>query len=130
LRREAPGTELVLRKARSTPKGGSPREAFGDNACGRKPVVSAPVLAGIHQQGEDTMAQTGKGQSRSDDQKHEKARDLVEDALDKIDKGNEKEADRLIEEAKKLDESAAAEVVQDLDEDAGSDPDAAKKMPG
>ena len=90
MRREAPGTELVLRKARSAPKGGSPREAFGDNACGRKPVVSAPVLAGIHQQGEDTMAQTGKDQSRSDDQKHEKARDLVEDALDKIDKGNEK----------------------------------------
>jgi hypothetical protein len=120
----------VLRKARSAPKGGPPGEAFGGNACGRKPVVSAPVLAGIHQQGEDTMAQTGKGQSRSDDQKHEKARDLVEDALDKLDKGNEKEADRLIEEAKKLDESAAAEVVQDLDEDAGSDPDAAKKMPG
>jgi hypothetical protein len=61
--------------------------------------------------------------------RHEKARGLAEDALGELAKGREGEADRLIEEAKKLDESAVAEVVEDLDEDAGSDPDAAKKLP-
>jgi hypothetical protein len=35
----------------------------------------------------------------------------------------------LIEEARKLDESALGEVVQDLEEDAGSDPKAAEKLP-
>jgi len=35
----------------------------------------------------------------------------------------------IIEEAKKLDESSLVEVVEDLEEDAGSDPDAAKKSP-
>lgn len=65
----------------------------------------------------------------TDDDRHEKARDLAEDALGELAKGREDEADRLIAEAKKLDESALAEVVQDLEEDAGSDPNAAEKLP-
>lgn len=68
-------------------------------------------------------------QSGGDD-RHEKARDLAEDALGELAKGREDEADRLIEEAKKLDKSALEEVVQDLAEDAGSDPKAAEKQPG
>ena len=65
----------------------------------------------------------------SDEDRHEKARELAEDALGALAKGQEGKADRLIEEAKKLDESALEEVVQDLDEDAGSDPNAAEKVP-
>ena len=61
------------------------------------------------------------------DDKHEQARDLAEEALAALDEGDEARADRLIAEAKKLDKSAVVEVVQDLDEDAGSDPDAAKR---
>lgn len=68
-------------------------------------------------------------QSGGDDDRYEKARDLAEDALGELAKGREDKADRLIEEAKKLDESALEEVVQDLDEDAGSDPKAAEKQP-
>ena len=68
-------------------------------------------------------------QSGGGDDRHEKARDLAEDALGELAKGREDEADRLIEEAKKLDKSALEEVVQDLDEDAGSDPKAAEKQP-
>lgn len=60
---------------------------------------------------------------------HEKARDLAEDALGALAEGREDEADKLIERAKKLDESAVEEVVRDLDEDAGSDPKAAEKLP-
>lgn len=63
------------------------------------------------------------------DERHEKARDLAEDALGELAKGREDKADRLIEEAKKLDQSALEEVVEDLDEDAGSDPNAAEKLP-
>ena len=61
------------------------------------------------------------------DDKHEQARDLAEEALAALDEGDEARADRLIAEAKKLDKSAVVEVIQDLDEDAGSDPDAAKR---
>jgi hypothetical protein len=61
--------------------------------------------------------------------RHEKARDLAENALGELAKGREDKADRLIEEAKQLDETALQEVVEDLDEDAGSDPDAAEKLP-
>ena len=75
------------------------------------------------------MAQ-GKEPARSDDDRHEKARDLGEAALGKLAEGQEAEADQLIEEAKKLDESALKELVQDLEEDAGSDPDAAKTSEG
>ena len=51
--------------------------------------------------------------------KHEKALDLTEAALEALDKGDEKKADTLIEQAKKLDPSAPKEVLQDLDEAAG-----------
>ena len=61
------------------------------------------------------------------DDKHEKALDLTEQALEALDKGKDAEADKLIDQAKKLDPSALEEVVADLDEDAGSDPDAAKR---
>ena len=74
---------------------------------------------------------TDEGQKAPDggSGRHEKARELAEDALGALAKGQEGKADRLIEEAKKLDESALEEVVQDLDEDAGSDPDAVGKLP-
>lgn len=61
------------------------------------------------------------------DDKHEQARDLAEEALEALDEGDEARADALIAEAKKLDKSAVIEVVKDLDEDAGSDPEAAKR---
>jgi len=50
------------------------------------------------------------------DNKHEKAVDLTEKALDAMEEGDRKEADKLIAEAKKLDPSAIDEVVHDLDE--------------
>ena len=52
------------------------------------------------------------------DDKHEKALDLTEEALEKLTEGDEKAADKLLAEAKKLDPSAPAEVVDDLEEDA------------
>jgi hypothetical protein len=48
--------------------------------------------------------------------KHEKALDLAEAALEALDTGDEAKADKLIDEAKKLDPSALKEVVQDLEE--------------
>ena len=46
--------------------------------------------------------------------KHEKALDLTEEALDAMDQGDEARADQLLEEAKKLDPSAPKEVLDDL----------------
>ncbi len=54
------------------------------------------------------------------DDKHAKALDLTDQALEKLVAGDEKAADKLIEQAKKLDPSAPEEVVRDLDEDAAS----------
>ncbi len=54
------------------------------------------------------------------DEKHEKAIELTEQALEQLAEGNDKAADKLIDQAKKLDETAPAEVVRDLDEDAAS----------
>ena len=51
--------------------------------------------------------------------KHEKALDLTEQALDAMNEGDEKAADTLLEKAKKLDPTAPKEVLQDLDESAG-----------
>ncbi len=59
--------------------------------------------------------------------KHEQARQLAEDALGAYAEGDETRGDRLAEEAKKIDRSAVKEVVEELDEDAGSDPDAAQR---
>jgi Tfp pilus assembly protein PilF len=84
-----------------------------------------PVLT-VHW-AEHIMAQQGKEPARSDDDRHEKARDLGEAALGKLAEGQETEADQLIEKAKKIDESALKEIVEDLDEDAGSNPNAAKR---
>ena len=52
------------------------------------------------------------------DDKHEKAIDLTEQALDKLSDGDDAAADKLIEQAKKLDKSAPGEVLKDLDENA------------
>ena len=50
------------------------------------------------------------------DDKHDKALDLTEQALEALDKGDDKTADKLIEEAKKLAPSAPKEVLQDLED--------------
>ena len=50
------------------------------------------------------------------DDKHDKALDLTEQALDAMDHGDDKAADKLIAEAKKLDPSAPEEVLHDLEE--------------
>ena len=50
------------------------------------------------------------------DNKHDKAMDLTEQALDAMEEGDSKEAKSLIEKAKKLDPSAIEEVVHDLEE--------------
>ncbi|MBL6082700.1 hypothetical protein JMJ56_32600 [Belnapia sp. T18] len=76
------------------------------------------------------MAKQSKDPAQSTDNRHEKAWDLGEAALGKLAEGREAEADQLIEEAKKLDESALKEIVVDLEEDAGSNPDAAKNSQG
>ena len=52
--------------------------------------------------------------------KHEKALDLTEQALEKLSEGDDGAADKLIAEAKKLDKTAPEEVLQDLDEDAAA----------
>ena len=51
--------------------------------------------------------------------KHEKALDLTEQALEAIDKGDDGAADKLIAEAKKLDPSAPKEILKDLEESGG-----------
>ena len=56
------------------------------------------------------------------DNKHDKALDLTEQALEKISEGDDSAADSLIAEAKKLDKTAPAEVLKDLEEDAASKP--------
>ena len=50
------------------------------------------------------------------DNKHDKALDLTEAALDAMEEGDEAKADKLISEAKKLDPSAPKEVLKDLEE--------------
>ena len=56
---------------------------------------------------------------------HEKARDLAEQALDEYAKGDDAKGDKLAEQAVRIDRSAVEEVVQDIDEGAGSSPGAA-----
>lgn len=50
------------------------------------------------------------------DDKHDKALDLTEQALDAMESGDEKKADKLIDQAKKIDKSAVEEVVHDLED--------------
>ena len=52
------------------------------------------------------------------DDKHEKALDLTEQALEKLTQGDKRSAGKLIDEAKRLDPAAPEQVVRDLDEDA------------
>jgi len=48
--------------------------------------------------------------------KHEKALDLTEQALDALVEGDEKTAGKLVQKAKALDPAAVEEVVHDLEE--------------
>jgi uncharacterized protein HemY len=48
--------------------------------------------------------------------KHEKALDLTEAALEAMDEGDEGKANKLIDQAKKLDPSAPKEVLKELEE--------------
>ena len=57
--------------------------------------------------------------------KHERARDLAEQALERYAKGDRKQGDKLAEQAVETDRSAVEEVVAEIDEDAGSDHSAA-----
>ncbi len=50
------------------------------------------------------------------DDKHEKALDLTEAALDAMDKGDDGKAAKLIDQAKKLDPSAPEEILHDLED--------------
>ena len=50
------------------------------------------------------------------DDKHEKALDLTEQALEAMVKGDEKTASKLVEKAKALDPAAVEEVVHELEE--------------
>jgi hypothetical protein len=52
------------------------------------------------------------------DEKHEKALDLTEEALEKLNDDDKKAADQLLDQARKLDPTAPAEVVKDMEEDA------------
>jgi hypothetical protein len=69
-------------------------------------------------------------QPKSPQAAHDEARALGEQALDDLAHGREKAAERHIAEAKRRDPEALREIVDDLDEDAGSNPDAAKDAPG
>lgn len=57
------------------------------------------------------------------DDKHERARTLAEDALAEYAKGDQAKGDKLADQAVRTDRTAVEEVVQELDEDAGSDHD-------
>ena len=59
--------------------------------------------------------------------RHERARELAERALEEYAKGDKKKGDQLAEEAARIDRSAVEELVQELDEDAGSNPDAVNR---
>jgi hypothetical protein len=52
------------------------------------------------------------------DEKHEKALDLTEEALEKLKAEDEEAATRLLRKARKLDPTAPEEVVRDMEEDA------------
>jgi hypothetical protein len=72
---------------------------------------------------ESKMAKNADNQA----DRHEQARDLAEKALEEYAKGDKKKGDQLAEEAAKIDRSAVEEVVEELDEDAGSNPDAVNR---
>ena len=72
---------------------------------------------------EDGKKDAGKGAA----DRHERARNLAEGALDQYASGRDEEGDRLLDEAERLDPSAVEEVAEELEEDAGADPEAARK---
>ena len=53
------------------------------------------------------------------DEKHDKAIELTEQALEKLTEGDEAAAQKLVDRAKQIDPTAPEEVLRDLDEDAG-----------
>jgi hypothetical protein len=55
---------------------------------------------------------------------HDEAREKAEDALGAYARGDHRAGDKLADEAQALDRDAVIEVIQDIDEDAGSDPNA------
>ena len=72
------------------------------------------------------MPNSDKPTSRPDQEgKRDEARRLAEDALGAYADGDQTRGDELAEKAGKLDRSAVVEVIEEIDEDAGSDPDAA-----
>ena len=73
------------------------------------------------------MAETDRETPKN---RHEQARLLAEQALEEYAKGDKKRGDELAEQAVQLDRSAVEEVVQELDEDAGSNPDWGTRLPG
>lgn len=69
------------------------------------------------------------------DEKHQKARDIAEEALDEMVEGHDETADALLEASKKLNPTAARELAEELNEEAGDnedagDPNAAKQSGG
>lgn len=73
------------------------------------------------------MAQDKPTRGGDEAGRHEQARKLAEGALEKYAAGHPGEADRMVEKAKKIDRTAVVELVEELEEDAGSDPKAAKR---
>ena len=61
------------------------------------------------------------------DDKHDKARDIAEEALGAFSEGDEKRGSELAQKAKNIDRSAVEELVQDLDEDAASNHEVPKE---
>ncbi len=59
--------------------------------------------------------------------RHDQARELAEKALDSYAAGDRKRGDELAEQAAQTDRSAVVEVIEEIDEDAGSDPKAAER---
>ena len=55
--------------------------------------------------------------SDATEDKHEKARELTEEALEHYAKGDQKAGDELASKAVKLDRTAVEEVVEEIDED-------------
>jgi hypothetical protein len=83
--------------------------------CARQPGIVQTEVKQPNCHNERSCVVSTQENTMADD-KHEKALDLTEAALDAMDKGDEDKADKLIDQAKKLDPSAPKEVLQDLEE--------------
>ena len=69
----------------------------------------------------DQRKEASKNPGQDNDEQHETARQMTEDALTEYVKGDQQKGNKLVEEAKRTDPSAVEEVLQDLDEDAEAD---------